>query len=123
MTAHLDDLSLAYARRAFQEEEIRGSGFGDMLGLVSGLSPDAAGVPLEPIVRELLGRADGLDGGAAGHMHLLSRKHRAATSGIVAVVLTTAGMVVTLALEVPTTWRVARGAPIPTGPAVVRSEE
>ena len=30
--------------------------------------------------------------------------------------------VVTLALEVPTTWRVARGAPIPTGPAVVRSK-
>lgn len=47
----------------------------------------------------------------------------ATTSGIVAVVLTIAGMIATLVLEVPTTWRVARGAPIPTGPAVVRSKE
>ena len=45
-------LSLAYARRAFQEKEIRGSGFGDMLGLVSGLSPDEAGVPLEQLATE-----------------------------------------------------------------------
>ena len=43
----------------------------------------AAGVPLEPLVRELLGDQDGLDGGLAGHMHLLSREHLAATSGIV----------------------------------------
>ena len=45
-------LSLAYARRAFQEKQIRGSGFADMLGLVSGLSPDAAGVPLEQLATE-----------------------------------------------------------------------
>jgi pyruvate dehydrogenase E1 component alpha subunit len=43
----------------------------------------AAGVPIEPIVRELLGDPKGLDGGRAGHMHLLSREHLAATSGIV----------------------------------------
>jgi hypothetical protein len=45
-------LSLAYARRAFQDSEIRGSGFPDMLGLVSGLSPDTAGVPLEQLATE-----------------------------------------------------------------------
>jgi len=45
-------LSLAYARRAFQDRKIRGSGFGDMLELVSGLSPDAAGVPLEQLATE-----------------------------------------------------------------------
>jgi siderophore synthetase component len=45
-------LSLAYARRAFQEKEIRDSGFEDMLGLVSGLSPDTAGVPLEQLATE-----------------------------------------------------------------------
>jgi D-ornithine---citrate ligase len=43
---------LAYARRAIQEKEIRGSGFEDMLGLVGGLSPDAAGVPLEQLATE-----------------------------------------------------------------------
>lgn len=41
------------------------------------------GVPLEAIVRELLGDPAGLDGGAAGHMHLLSRAHLAAATGIV----------------------------------------
>jgi acetoin:2,6-dichlorophenolindophenol oxidoreductase subunit alpha len=41
------------------------------------------GVPLEAIVRELLGDPDGLDGGMAGHMHLLSREHLAAATGIV----------------------------------------
>lgn len=45
-------LSLAYARRAFQEKKILGSGFEDMLGLVSGLSPDQAGVPLEQLATE-----------------------------------------------------------------------
>ncbi len=35
------------------------------------------------IVRELLGRPDGLCGGAGGHMHLFSREHLAASSGIV----------------------------------------
>lgn len=45
-------LSLAYARRVFQEQKIRGSGFEDMLGLISGLSPDNAGVPLEQLATE-----------------------------------------------------------------------
>lgn len=35
------------------------------------------------MVRELLGRTDGLCGGAGGHMHLFSRAHLAASSGIV----------------------------------------
>ncbi|HEX6686655.1 MAG TPA: IucA/IucC family C-terminal-domain containing protein [Candidatus Limnocylindrales bacterium] len=45
-------LSLAYARKAFQDLKTRGSGFADMLGLISGLSPDAAGVPLEQLAVE-----------------------------------------------------------------------
>jgi pyruvate dehydrogenase E1 component alpha subunit len=35
------------------------------------------------IIRELLGRPDGLCGGMGGHMHLFSREHLAASSGIV----------------------------------------
>src|SRR5512136_2893320 len=35
------------------------------------------------IVRELLGRPDGLCGGMGGHMHLFSKEHLAASSGIV----------------------------------------
>ncbi len=35
------------------------------------------------IVRELLGRPDGLCGGKGGHMHLFSKAHLAASSGIV----------------------------------------
>ncbi|HEU0030755.1 MAG TPA: thiamine pyrophosphate-dependent dehydrogenase E1 component subunit alpha [Kofleriaceae bacterium] len=41
------------------------------------------GVPLVPILRELLGEPDGLCGGIAGHMHLASREYRVASSGIV----------------------------------------
>ncbi len=36
-----------------------------------------------PILRELLGRPDGLCGGMGGHMHLFSKEHLAASSGIV----------------------------------------
>jgi len=35
------------------------------------------------LVREMLGRPDGLCGGMGGHMHLFSREHLAASSGIV----------------------------------------
>ena len=35
------------------------------------------------LLREMLGRPDGLCGGRGGHMHLLSREHLAASSGIV----------------------------------------
>jgi hypothetical protein len=37
------------------------------------------------------------------------------TSGLVAVGLSSLGMLVTFVLEVPTTWRVWRGRPLPTG--------
>lgn len=43
----------------------------------------ALGVDLVAILRELLGREDGLQRGRAGHMHLISRAHLAASSGIV----------------------------------------
>lgn len=43
----------------------------------------ARGVDLEAILREMLGDERGMDGGRAGHMHLLSREHLAAASGIV----------------------------------------
>ena len=41
------------------------------------------GVDPALILRELLGRPDGLCGGMGGHMHLFSREHLAASSGIV----------------------------------------
>lgn len=41
------------------------------------------GVDLVLLLRELLGRRDGLCGGIGGHMHLFSPEHLAASSGIV----------------------------------------
>ncbi len=41
------------------------------------------GVDPGSIIRELLGRPDGLCGGMGGHMHLFSRDHLAVSSGIV----------------------------------------
>lgn len=41
------------------------------------------GVEPAAMVREMLGREDGLCGGNGGHMHLFSRPHLAASSGIV----------------------------------------
>ena len=43
----------------------------------------ALGVDLASMVREMLGREDGLQRGRAGHMHLMSRSHLAVSSGIV----------------------------------------
>jgi TPP-dependent pyruvate/acetoin dehydrogenase alpha subunit len=43
----------------------------------------ARGVPLEPLLRELVGDDDGLCGGWGGHMHLMSRDHLAVADGIV----------------------------------------
>jgi pyruvate dehydrogenase E1 component alpha subunit len=43
----------------------------------------ARGVELAPLLAEMLGREDGLCGGRGGHMHLFSRDHLAASSGIV----------------------------------------
>lgn len=43
-----------------------------------------------PLLREMLGRPDGLCGGMGGHMHLFSRKFLAASSGIVGAVGPTA---------------------------------
>lgn len=58
---------------------------GDALALDYRSTPAlvARGVPVEAIVRELLGDENGLNGGCAGHMHLMSREHLAAASGIV----------------------------------------
>ena len=44
------------------------------------------GVSPVPILRELLGQPDGLCGGMGGHMHLFSKSHLAASSGIVGAV-------------------------------------
>ncbi len=41
------------------------------------------GVDLVLLLKELLGRTDGLCGGMGGHMHMFSAKHLAASSGIV----------------------------------------
>lgn len=41
------------------------------------------GVDLRAMLREVLGREDGLGAGRAGHMHLMSRERLAASSGIV----------------------------------------
>jgi len=58
---------------------------GDGLALAHRCSPPLVvrGVPLVPMLRELLGMPDGLGGGKAGHMHLFSRAHLAGSSGIV----------------------------------------
>ncbi len=58
---------------------------GDGLALTHRSTPPLVirGVPLVPILRELLGKPDGLAGGRAGHMHLFSRDHLAGSSGIV----------------------------------------
>jgi len=58
---------------------------GDGLALTHRCSPPLVvrGVPLVPMLRELLGQPDGLGGGQAGHMHLFSRAHLAGSSGIV----------------------------------------
>ena len=48
------------------------------------------GVDPVSILRELLGREDGLCGGQGGHMHLFSKDHLAASSGIVGAVGPTA---------------------------------
>ena len=67
-------------------------GDGDGLALTHRCSPALVirGVPLVPMLRELLGCADGLCGGRGGHMHLFSKEHLAATSGIVGASLPTA---------------------------------
>jgi len=41
------------------------------------------GIDLDLLLREFLGRADGLCSGMGGHMHLFSREHLTASSGIV----------------------------------------
>jgi pyruvate dehydrogenase E1 component alpha subunit len=58
---------------------------GDGLALAHRCTPPLVvrGVPLVPMLREMLGRPDGLCGGRGGHMHLASRAHLAAASGIV----------------------------------------
>lgn len=58
---------------------------GDGLALTHRCSPALVvrGVPLVAMLREMLGAPDGLCGGCGGHMHLMSRDHLAASSGIV----------------------------------------
>lgn len=58
---------------------------GDALALDYRSTPPlvARGVDLQGILLELLGADDGLCGGRGGHMHLMSREHLAAASGIV----------------------------------------
>jgi len=67
-------------------------GDGDGLALTHRCSPALVirGVPIVPMLRELLGCEDGLCGGHGGHMHLFSKEHLAATSGIVGASLPTA---------------------------------
>jgi len=72
-------------------EEAVGSGVvahlqeGDAMALDHRGTPPlvARGVDLVLLLRELLGRADGLCSGMGGHMHLFSAEHLAASSGIV----------------------------------------
>ncbi len=58
---------------------------GDGLALTHRCTPAlvARGIPLVPMLREFLGRRDGLGRGQGGHMHVFSREHLVATSGIV----------------------------------------
>jgi len=65
---------------------------GDGLALTHRCSPALVvrGVPLAAMLAELLGRENGLCRGRGGHMHLFSKEHVAATSGIVGASLPTA---------------------------------
>ncbi|MEA3503445.1 MAG: thiamine pyrophosphate-dependent dehydrogenase E1 component subunit alpha, partial [Actinomycetota bacterium] len=65
---------------------------GDGLAVTHRSSPPfiVRGVPLVPILRELLGKDDGLCHGRGGHMHLHSKPHLAAASGIVGASVPTA---------------------------------
>ena len=58
---------------------------GDALALDYRSTPPlvARGVDLESLLLELIGSPHGVCGGRAGHMHLMSREHLAAASGIV----------------------------------------
>ncbi len=58
---------------------------GDALALDHRASPQVIMRGLDPILvlKELLGRPDGLSGGRGGHMHLLSEEYLLAASGIV----------------------------------------
>lgn len=58
---------------------------GDALALDHRASPAILMRGVDPalVLRELLGQSDGLCGGLGGHMHLFSRDHLAASSGIV----------------------------------------
>lgn len=58
---------------------------GDALALDHRGTPPlvARGIALPALLAELLGRPDGLGRGQGGHMHLFSREHLAASSGIV----------------------------------------
>ena len=65
---------------------------GDGLALTHRCSPALVvrGLPLVPMLREMLGREEGICGGLGGHMHLMSKEHLAAASGIVGASLPTA---------------------------------
>ena len=65
---------------------------GDGLALTHRCSPALVirGVPLAAMLSELLGSENGLCRGRGGHMHLFSKEHLAATSGIVGASLPTA---------------------------------
>jgi len=65
---------------------------GDGLALTHRCSPALVirGVPLAAMMSELLGSEKGLCRGRGGHMHLFSKEHLAATSGIVGASLPTA---------------------------------
>jgi len=65
---------------------------GDGLALTHRCSPALVvrGVPLAAMLSELLGSENGLCCGRGGHMHLFSKEHLAATSGIVGASLPTA---------------------------------
>ncbi len=58
---------------------------GDAVALDHRPTPVLVALGVDPVamLREMLGREDGLGGGRGGHMHLLSREHLAASSGIV----------------------------------------
>jgi len=58
---------------------------GDAMALDHRSTPPLVGrgVSMESLLLEMLGHPDGLCGGRGGHMHLFSREHLAASSGIV----------------------------------------
>ncbi|MDI7278199.1 MAG: thiamine pyrophosphate-dependent dehydrogenase E1 component subunit alpha, partial [Anaerolineae bacterium] len=79
------EMHLGIGEEAIAAGVVAHLGEGDAMALDHRATPEllARGIEAVALLRELLGRRDGLCGGKGGHMHLFSPAHLAASSGIV----------------------------------------